>query len=61
MKKNLAKLLTLTLIIINTFSFNVFAENNDKIIKDEEFFRAIKSYILNNYEGDLDLKVELNV
>ncbi|MCT4584390.1 MAG: S41 family peptidase [Peptostreptococcaceae bacterium] len=53
MKKNLAKLLTLTLIIINTFSFNVFAENNDKIIKDEEFFRAIKSYILNNYEGEI--------
>lgn len=53
MKKNLAKLLTLTLLIINTFSFNVFAEDSDVIIKDEDFFRAIKSYILKNYEGDI--------
>ncbi|WXR62988.1 S41 family peptidase [Peptostreptococcaceae bacterium AGR-M142] len=53
MKKNLAKLLTLTLLIINTFSFNVFAEDSDVIVKDEDFFRAIKSYILKNYEGDI--------
>lgn len=53
MKKNLAKLLTLTLLIINTCSFNVFAQDSDVIVKDDGFFRAIKTYILNNYEGEI--------